>query len=210
MQLSSGKAFLGASPELLFSRQGRRIESEAQAGTRGRGRNPAEDSALTFELLESQKEFIEHDLVIQDIERALTPLCVDSGWVDQRQIIKLSHVQHLKSRFGGILKPGVSDFDILETLHPTAAVCGSPKNLAKAVIKELEGFDRGYYGGAIGLISKEQTELAVGLRSALVEHSRVRIYAGAGLVLGSRAEDEWDEIDSKMQLYHSALGRARS
>ena len=210
MQLSQGKAFVGASPELLFSRQGRRIESEAQAGTKSRGRNAAQDSALSFELLESQKEFIEHDLVIQDIERALTPLCVDSGWIDQRQVVKLSHVQHLRSRFGGILKPDVTDAQILETLHPTAAVCGSPKPLAKTVIEELEGFDRGYYGGALGLISNEQTQLAVGLRSALVEDKRVRIFAGAGLVGGSRAEDEWDEIDSKMQLYYSALGRARS
>jgi menaquinone-specific isochorismate synthase len=204
-QLTKESVFVGASPEQLFQRTGRRIESEAQAGTRARGKNPSEDSALAFELLESQKEFIEHDLVIQDIEKGLSPLCADSGWIDQRQVIKLSHVQHLRSRFGGILKPHVSDADIIETLHPTAAVCGSPKTLAKSSILELEDFDRGYYCGAIGLVGKERTELAVGLRSALVESNHIRIFAGAGLVSGSRAEDEWDEIDSKMRLYHQAF-----
>jgi menaquinone-specific isochorismate synthase len=205
-QMKEGEAFVGASPEQLFLRNGRRIESEAQAGTRPRGKNPSEDSSLAFELLESQKEFIEHDLVIQDIERGLSGLCVDSGWIDQRQVIKLSHVQHLRSRFGGILKPDISDSQIVQTLHPTAAVCGGPKEIAKKWIQALEDFDRGLYCGAIGMISTERTELAVGLRSALVKSRHVRIFAGAGLVSGSRAEDEWDEIDSKMRLYHNALG----
>lgn len=209
-QTSYEEAFVGASPELLFLRTGRRIESEAQAGTRPRGRNATEDSALAFELLESQKEFIEHDLVIQDIERALAGLCVDSGWIDQRQIAKLSHVQHLRSRYGGILKPGVTDADIIANLHPTAAVCGSPKDIARKWILELENFDRGLYCGAIGMMSKERTELAVGLRCALVQANNVRIFAGAGLVGGSRADNEWDEIDSKMRLYYNAVGYSRS
>lgn len=204
-QLDEGKAFVGASPEQLFLRDGRRIESEAQAGTRPRGKNASEDSSFAFELLESQKEFIEHDLVIQDIEKGLSPLCVDSGWVDQRQVVKLSHVQHLRSRFGGIIKNDVSDKELIETLHPTAAVCGSPKARAKSAILELEDFDRGLYCGALGIMSKERTELAVGLRSALVAAKHVRIFAGAGLVNASRAEDEWDEIDSKMRLYHQAF-----
>lgn len=205
MQLSKEDAFVGASPERLYSREGLRIESEAQAGTRRRGKNDNEDAELSKVLLGSEKDFREHDLVIQDIESKLSNLCIDSGWIDQRKIIKLSHVQHLRSRFGGILKEGVSDFDILQALHPTPAICGRPKEAALACIRELEEFDRGYYCGPIGMLGSKKSEFAVALRSALVSQNRIRLYAGAGLVKGSTAEDEWNEIESKMRLYYEVL-----
>lgn len=207
MQLSPDAAFVGASPEQLFARDELRVHSEAQAGTRRRGQTEAEDQALETELLQSKKEFVEHDLVFQDIENVVANLCRDSGWIDQRKIIKLSHVQHLRSRFGGILKDGIGDTDILETLHPTPAVCGRPVKMAQEEIRNLEEFDRGYYCGPIGLLGLKKTEFAVALRSAFVCGNRVRVFAGAGIVKGSNADDEWNEIESKMRLYDEVLGR---
>ena len=201
LQFEEGLAFLGASPERLYSRVKRRIHTEAQAGTRVRGIDLEDDERLAVALRGSEKDRLEHGYVLDEIEGILQTLCLGYGIVNHREIVKFSHVQHLRSRLSGILKESVDDAHILKVLHPTSAVCGLPKPLALQKIQELEAFDRGYYAGAIGYLSGESAEFAVGIRSALIHEKQLFAYAGAGIVKGSIAEEEWREIQNKMNLF---------
>ncbi len=201
LQFEQGRAFLGASPERLYSRVQRRMQTEAQAGTRKRGVDTQDDERLAIELRGSEKDRLEHGYVLNEVEGILQTLCLDYGIVNHREIVKFSHVQHLRSRLSGILKESVDDACILKKLHPTSAVCGLPSQLAREKIQELEPFDRGYYAGAIGYLSGKSSEFAVGIRSALVHENQLIAYAGAGIVKGSQAEEEWQEIQNKMSLF---------
>lgn len=199
LKLDPQTAFVGASPESLYAREERRVYSEAQAGTRPRGLDAVQDEALASELLNSNKDAHEHDLVHEDILSKMKQLCLDCGVVDEKRIVKLQNVQHLCTRYGGILHPNVRDLDLISLLHPTPAVCGYPKEAALSLIRKLEPFDRGYYAGPIGVLSKDHAEFAVAIRSAMLSGDQLLVYAGAGIVLGSNAQDEWDEITCKMR-----------
>lgn len=196
-----GNCYLGASPERLYSRRHRRIESEAIAGTRERSQDCKIDRQLEIDLLNSQKDCLEQQLVCSEIERKLAVLCCDFGVVDDRKVIKLPNVQHLRTRFGGILKRDIDDWNIVDALHPTPAVCGLPSEEAFSFIMECEPFDRGCYAGPVGYIGKDHAEFAVGIRSALIEQENLHLFAGAGIVKGSNAKDEWGEIENKMRLF---------
>lgn len=206
MQAPSQAAFVGASPERLYLRRGRHIESEALAGTRSRGTDQTADDQLAQELLTSAKERYEHSLVLRSVREPLTPLCrqLQGGPVGIR---KVAHVQHLSTEFSGTLDEGVCDADILAALHPTAAVAGAPRSRATAMIAEIERFDRGWYAGPVGWVSADSAEFAVGIRSALVHGDRVDLYAGAGIVSGSDPVAEWEETETKMQSMIRILGR---
>lgn len=201
LQPEQGFAFMGISPERLFHRQQRMIRSEAIAGTRPRGKNPREDERLASELLHDPKEVNEHRWVKKDITRKLKLLCLGNNEISPEEILKLTHVQHICSRFQGHLKPGITDAEIIRKLHPTPAVAGYPKALALKRIGELEPFDRGWYAGPIGWLEKESAEFAVALRSAVMRGSSLMIYAGAGIVPGSDVNKEWKEIDNKILNY---------
>jgi menaquinone-specific isochorismate synthase len=201
LQFDESKAFLGASPERLYSRVKSRIQTEAQAGTRIRGVDLEDDERLAVELRGSKKDRLEQGYVLDEIEGILQILCSNYTIVNHREIVKFSHVQHLRSRLSGILKESVNDAQILKMLHPTSAVCGLPKQLSLQKIQEFETFDRGYYAGAIGYLSGTSSEFAVGIRSALIHENQLFAYAGAGIVKGSKAEEEWQEIQNKMNLF---------
>ena len=201
LQPGSESAFMGVSPERLYERQQRTIYSEAIAGTRPRGKNPREDERLAAELLHDLKELNEHRWVKKDVTGKLKLLCLGKNEISPEEIIKLSHVQHICSRFQGHLTPGVTDAEIIRKLHPTPAVAGYPKALALKRIAELEPFERGWYAGPIGWLEKESAEFAVALRSALVQDRSLMIYAGAGIVPGSEVNKEWKEIDNKILNY---------
>lgn len=204
-----GDTYLGASPEKLYSRRNNMVESEAIAGTRERGKNEEKDRRLESELLHSQKDQLEQNLVCSEIEKKFATLCCDFGIVDKRKIIKLPNVQHLCTRFRGILRRDVRDFDIVQALHPTSAVCGLPSEKAFSFIKECEPFDRGCYAGPVGYIGKDHAEFAVGIRSALISGKNLHLFAGAGVVKGSVAKDEWDEIENKMKLFGQLFETSR-
>jgi len=208
-QFDSPAAFVGASPERLFRRSGRRIESEAVAGTRPRGATADEDLQMEQELINSRKDIIEHRFVVEDISRVMTHLC--SEWQtldhdDTDSLMKLARVQHLITRLEGQLDNGRSDMDIASMLHPTSAVGGVPTENALRMIDELEPFDRGWYAAPVGWLSRDSAEFAVAIRSGLVAGRAVHLYSGAGIVDGSSAEDEWREIDSKLANFLAALG----
>ena len=197
--------FIGASPETLYQRKGRNIETESLAGTRPRGSNEAEDHRLGDELLKSEKDNREHRYVSDMIEDSLSPLCARLERDPAPSLRRLPHVQHLSTEFRGTLNEKTSDGDLLTALHPTPAVCGHPREDAMKVLRELEEFNRGLYAGPIGWVAADAAEFSVGIRSGLVRGSSLTIYSGAGIVRGSDHEQEWDEIEQKTAGFFEAL-----
>ncbi len=188
---------MGASPERLFARLNNAIESEALAGTRPRGKNDSDDNRLKGELKSSGKEQHEHKVVVRMINSKLVPLC-QSLVVHHQEILSVPNGHHLRTRIQGVLNDGVLDEDVFAALHPTPAVGGEPTETALTLIEELEGFSRGWYAGAVGYVGLDQTEFVVAIRSALVHGRQMVVYAGAGIVEGSTAKDEWQEIEHKI------------
>jgi len=207
-QLFQNKAFLGISPELLYRRKGRKIESEAIASTRPRGQTQEEDKRLAIELLESEKERREHIMVLERMERLLCQFCKKTDRLTYLQPLPLRHVRHLQSKVEGILLPKITDSDLLPAFHPTPSVSGTPDTLARSLIGKLEPFDRGWYAGPVGWIGLNQAEFAVGIRSGLLCGRTLRIFTGAGIVKGSTPEEEWREIEDKLQSWKYLLRRS--
>jgi menaquinone-specific isochorismate synthase len=191
-------AFVSATPERLFRREGRAVESEAVAGTRPRGASEADDAELRDELLNSEKDKAEHGHVRVGIGEALGPLCDELEIEDGVSEMKLARRRHLVSRVRGTLREGVTDAEVLRALHPTPAVGGYPRAEALEEIRALEPFDRGWYAGPVGWIGAGASEFAVGIRSGLVHGDRVALFSGAGIVAGSSPEGEWAEIEQKI------------
>ncbi len=202
----TGPSFIGASPERLVRVSQGVVETEALAGSVRRGAGASEDAALAAGLLRSEKDLREHRHVIDSITRRLEPLGVRLEHASNPAVRKLANVQHLHTAMRGALPEGVRLLDLVSVLHPTPAVGGTPREAAVARIRELEGFPRGLYAGALGWINaRGGGEFFVGLRSALVEGERARVYAGAGIVAGSEPEREWAETELKFQALLAAL-----
>ncbi|HLP60037.1 MAG TPA: isochorismate synthase [Candidatus Deferrimicrobium sp.] len=197
-QFDAKTAFLGSSPEQLYQRNGRNLESEAIAGTRSRGKNQQEDTALAEELMNSNKDQREHDFVIHTIEQELRPFCSSLDVESNKSLLILKEGMHLISHIKGTLKSSVTDEMLISILHPTPAVGGCPREKALAVIRESEPFKRGWYAGVIGSVGHGSVDFAVGLRSALVKNNLLALYSGVGIVEGSIPEDEWKEVDDKI------------
>lgn len=204
-QPGAGAAFLGATPERLYSRHGGHVESEAVASTRPRGATDAEDAALARDLLASDKDRREHAFVVRAIEAALNRLCRSVYAGPDIAVLKLPHCQHLLCPLEGILNDGVSDAALMQALHPSPAVGGVPTNKAIAYLREHEPFDRGWYAGPVGWVGPESGEFAVAIRSGLVRGNTLSLYSGAGIVDGSTPDGEWSEIETKLSNALSAL-----
>lgn len=187
----NGGVFLGASPERLYKRKGRMICSEALAGTKPR-LNQAK------ELLNSPKDIHEHSLVVSAIKRDLMPLCKDLNVDENPKIRELSNGIHLNTELMGTLKDNVNDEDILQALHPTPAVGGAPTAIALISIRRLESFGRGWYAGPLGYVGLDWSEFVVGIRSGFIKGKKLSVYAGAGIVEGSKPLDEWEEVENKI------------
>ena len=204
---SSSNAFLGATPERLFLRKERQLQSEVVAGTRARGETPEADEKLAIELLTSDKDQREHDIVRKSIRQKLHKF-VDHLDVDnQASILRLAKKQHLRSNVQGELKEGVDDGLLLQRLHPTPAVGGYPTENALPEIARIEPFNRGWFAAPIGWISCDSVEFAVGIRSGLIEGKSLSLYSGAGIVRGSDPDQEWQEVENKIQDFISVLGQ---
>ncbi len=197
---------IGASPELLIRRKGEQITSRVLAGTTRRGVDPDEDGQLGVELLASPKDRWEHDLAARSATEALGPLCTALKEPSAPSLVRLDNVQHLGSDLTGTLKRSVHVLDILEQLHPTAAVAGTPREEALALIRGLEGMDRGRYAGPVGWCDSEgDGEFAIALRCAELDGDRARLFAGAGIVEGSLPEAELMETWLKMRAMTDVL-----
>lgn len=195
MVFSPGQAFLGSSPERLWQRHHRQLHTEALAGTVASHRQTSQANLLADWLLRDDKNQRENMLVLEDICQRL------QRWVNELdvfppEIVRLRNVQHLKRRIYAVLKHA-DDQICLQQLQPTAAIAGLPREVAREFITRYEPFEREWYAGSAGYLSVSQSEFCVALRSAKVEECNVRLYAGAGIVAGSVALDEWQEIDNK-------------
>ncbi len=210
VQLSPKTTFLGASPELLFKRDGSTLFTEAIAGTRRRGMTRHEDLLLEEELIKNDKEKEEHAIVVRTIMEALTPLCERVHFDQKPSLLKLSKVQHLITHLRGTLLDNISTAQLTTALHPTPAVGGYPVQKALSVIPKLEPFERGWYSGLIGWIQSESCTFAVAIRSALHHEKELTLYAGAGIMRTSVPELEWEEITHKMASFLQAFSSSKA
>ncbi len=199
------RAFLGASPERLYHRNNVYLQSEALAGTRPRGATAEEDAALGEELLSDDKELREHRFVVRMLRENFGNLCSSMSYDLAPSLMPLRKVQHLHSYIEGILKNHDADAALIEALHPTPAVGGAPRHKALAWLAAHEPFDRGVYAAPVGWVGFDDAEFCVGIRSGLIEGSTLALYSGAGIVPGSSAAAEWEEIEAKMSSFLEAL-----
>ncbi|MCO5044464.1 MAG: isochorismate synthase [Verrucomicrobia bacterium] len=202
-----GVAFVGASPERLYKRQGRTLHSEAVAGTRVRGATPSEDEALATALAQSAKERQEHQLVVDGIREGLSSLSSSIRIAEAPSILKLARLQHLVTKIEANLRPEVDDATLLGALHPTPAVGGRPAAEAIQLLNRLEPFDRGWYTGPVGWVGPDAAEFAVAIRCGVSAGSTLCLFSGAGIVADSDPAAEWDEIESKLSTFLSILVR---
>ena len=201
-----GQSFIGASPERLVRVSQGVLETEALAGSIRRGAGASEDAALATALQQNEKDRREHEFVVASIVRRLTSLGLEPKFSREPGLRKLANVQHLHTPITAGLGERVRLLDALGWLHPTPAVGGTPVAAAVARIRELEGFPRGLYAGAIGwLNARGGGEFFVGLRSALVDGAHARLFAGAGIVAGSLPERERAETELKFRAMQEAL-----
>ncbi len=184
-------AFVGATPELLARSDGERLHTLAVAGTRTHAANGSW----------GDKERREHELVTAFLVDALTPLGdVSRGATEERRAAHLAHlVTPVSSRAPSWL------FHAAERLHPTPALGGSPRGAALEAVRELEPFERGWFGGAVGWLEGRGGALFVALRCALLEGRRAVLHAGAGIVKGSVPSAERAETAAKLSVALHAL-----
>jgi menaquinone-specific isochorismate synthase len=202
-------AFFGATPELLVRQQGRAVETMALAGTTGRGRSTGEDDALSRALLASGKDRHEHQLVVDTITTQLNELTTTLDYAPQPEILKLANIQHLNTPITGWLReePGGGVLDLVRLLHPTPALGGVPVAGAIRFLRRTEPVPRGWYAAPVGWIDDRLDGVfAVAIRSAVTQHRRAWLYAGAGIVGESQAEREWAETALKFKPMLAALG----
>ncbi|EDX87844.1 isochorismate synthases subfamily, putative [Synechococcus sp. PCC 7335] len=203
-----GQSFIGASPERLLSIADGRFTTDALAGTVSRGTLPSLDIQLAQTLINSKKEQVEHRLVVEFIVRQLKLLGLTPEYDPRPKVLQLLHVQHLHTPISASITPpqSVSPLDILARLHPTPAVAGVPHQAACELIRQYETFDRGLYAAPVGWIDTQgNSEFVVGIRSALLNGQKARLYAGAGIVAGSEPAKELAEIKLKLQALLNAL-----
>ncbi|WP_083607916.1 isochorismate synthase [Teredinibacter haidensis] len=200
------KLFFGCSPERLFHRRGRVLHTEALAGTVKRGLNPEEDLVLEQTLLHDPKLVLEHELVAKAIEESLQPLALHLFEREPVEVVKLGKIQHRYQALRAAIDAAITNNELYQSLHPTPAICGYPCAQAQALINEIEQAGRGWYSGNVGLIGDGYCEFSVAIRSALSDQNRLWLYSGVGIVEGSDADEEWLELESKLESMLQALG----
>lgn len=190
---------VGASPELLIRRLEDVVDSVPLAGSTRRGATPGEDLELGRALQNSHKNLAEHALAVQTVVNKLAPFCSELAREPEPSLLLLANLQHLSTKVQGRLVGSPNALILAGALHPTAAVCGVPQDLALEMIRELEHFDRGRYSGPVGWMDHHgDGEWAIALRCALITGARAQLYAGAGIVAESDPVDELEETTLKL------------
>jgi anthranilate synthase component 1 len=206
-------AIAGASPETLVRVEDKRITLRPIAGTRRRGRNAEEDRALAQEMLADPKERAEHVMLI-DLARNDIGRVARAGSVRvplQMNVEKYSHVMHITSEVEGELAAGLEPWDVIRATFPAGTLSGAPKVRAMQIIRELEVRPRGAYGGAIGYVTRgTNLDLAIAIRTVVMQDGRFEVTAGAGIVADSVPELEAKETRNKARAALSAIHSART
>jgi menaquinone-specific isochorismate synthase len=199
---------VGATPELLVRREGDTVTSRVLAGTVRRSEDGSTDGVLAAMLLGSDKDQEEHEYAVRSVAAALAAHCTDLDVPSRPAVLRLANVAHLSTDVSGSLVDSAPVLALAASLHPTAAVCGTPTERAFAVIREIEGMDRGRYAGPVGWIDAHgDGELGIALRCASLEEgrTRLRLFAGCGIVAGSTPESELAESQAKLVAMRDAL-----
>ena len=203
--------FIGASPELLVEVDGDIVRSFPLAGTTRTTGDAELDAKLAAELQASAKNQIEHRAAIEMVRDTLLPYCSYLDWAPEPEIVKVANVQHLGSQAEGRLShPTPTVIELVRALQPTPAVGGYPREEAIDLIRSVEGFERGLYGGAVGWVDgKGNGRWAVSLRCAELSDDRrtARLVAGGGIVADSDPRSELAETQAKFQAMLSAIVR---
>jgi anthranilate synthase component 1 len=202
---------VGASPEVLVRKEGQRVEVRPIAGTRPRGAGAEEDRRLEQDLLADPKERAEHIMLV-DLGRNDVGRVAVGGSVEVSELMvieRYSHVMHIVSNVRGRLRPGLDAFDVFRAAFPAGTLSGSPKIRAMEIIDELEPSRREVYGGAVGYFSYNgNMDLAIAIRTLVVEGNRVHLQAGAGIVADSDPEMEYQETLNKARGVKRAIEMA--
>jgi isochorismate synthase len=203
--------FVGASPELLVAVDGDIVRSHPLAGTAPRTGDPETDAQLAASLIASTKNQVEHRVVIEVVHDTLLPWVSYLDWEPEPSIVTVANVQHLGSAVEGRLSsPAPNVLDLVRQLSPTPALGGHPRDEALGLIAEVEGFERGRYGGAVGwLDAAGHGTWAVAIRCAELAPDRcsARLVAGGGIVADSDPHAELAETQAKFQAMLSAIVR---
>lgn len=199
---------LGSSPETLVTVRGRETIMYPIAGTRPLGADLRQRRSNRREMLSDEKERAEHIMLVDLARNDLGKVC-EYGTVEVADLMRVeeySHVQHMVSRVRGILRSDRDALDALTAVFPAGTVSGAPKHRAMRLIESLEGRGRGPYAGAVGYISDQgDLDTAITIRSAFINEDRIYMQAGAGIVLDSVPEKEYDECLNKLGAVHRSL-----
>jgi menaquinone-specific isochorismate synthase len=199
---------VGATPELLVRRTGSEVTSRVLAGTVKRRGDESADASLAAALLGSGKDLEEHEYAVRSVARALSAHCADLDVPQRPRVLRLPNVQHLATDVRGQLVDGAPVLALAASLHPTAAVCGTPTERAFALIRDFEGMDRGRYSGPVGWWdARGDGEFGIALRCAEIAPTgtTLRLFAGCGIVAGSEPEAELAESRAKLVPVRDAL-----
>jgi menaquinone-specific isochorismate synthase len=201
--------FVGATPELLLRLSRGMLTSRVLAGTISKTGDDSKDLALAASLARSSKDLAEHEYAVRSVAEAIEPFCTSINVPDSPFVLHLANVMHLATDVTGAIAETlahVDAFTILEQLHPSAAVCGTPRPVAAELITEIEGMSRGRYAGPIGWIDAAgDGELGIALRGGEIKGNIIRIFAGCGIVEESDPEIELAETKAKFAPMQSAL-----
>ena len=204
---------VGATPELLVRCERGLVISRVLAGTVRRTGDDDADLAHAAHLSHSSKDLEEHEYAVASVARALEPFCTSSNVPETPFVLHLPNVLHLATDVTGVLgDTGTSSLTLAAALHPTAAVCGTPTDAARNLIREIEGFDRARYAGPVGWVGADgDGEWGIALRSGELSRTdphAIRLFAGCGIVAASEPVDELAETEAKLLPMRSALGGA--
>lgn len=198
---------VGATPETLARTDGTELSARVLAGSAARGDDPVSDRAAAEALAASAKDVEEHGFAIASLLEALRPIASDLRADPEPFRLQLPNLWHLATDVRATLPPGTTSLDVADALHPTAAVAGTPTDVAVRLVAELEGVDRGRYAGPVGWMGASgDGEWMLALRSAQVSaDGTVRAWAGAGIVAGSDPAREVAETALKFRPIRDAL-----
>jgi len=200
---------VGSSPEMLVRVDRGVVTTYPIAGTRPRGKTPAEDKKLEQEMLSDEKERAEHVMLV-DLGRNDVGRVAEFSSVKVNKFMtaeKYSHVQHIISEVTGKLKNDLDEFDALKSIFPAGTVSGAPKVRAMEIIEELEPTKRGIYAGAVGYFSFNRVmDTAIAIRTIVFEKNKAYVQVGAGIVADSNPESEYLETMNKGRAMMGALG----
>ena len=199
----------GASPEVLVRLERGVATSRVLAGTIRRSGDSARDVEQATSLARSSKDLEEHEYAVRSVAEALAPHCDAVDVPEEPFVLHLANVMHLATDVRATVADGASSLALVASLHPSAAVCGTPTAAAMQVIRDLEGLDRGRYTGPVGWIGADgDGEWCIALRCAALDPDdprRLRLFAGCGIVAGSQPQEELAESAAKLVPVRDAL-----